>query len=77
MKEQEIKQQLEQAIKCEYLDIQSDGRHYQLTVVSSSFIGESRVMRQQSIYNVLRSYIEDGSIHAVTMKAYAPDEWEL
>lgn len=76
MKQQQIKQQLEQAIKCEYLDVQSDGSHCQLTVVSPAFSGETRVARQQLIYNVLRSQIDDGSIHAITMKTYAPEEWE-
>ena len=76
MNEQELEALIASAVNCQHVEIVSEGNHFQLIAVSPEFSGASRVLRQQKIYNVLKPYIEDGSIHAVTMKTYAPEEWE-
>lgn len=56
--------------------VEGDGYHYQITVVSQIFKELSRVKRQQMIYKLLKDWISEGSLHAVTMKTYTPQEWE-
>jgi acid stress-induced BolA-like protein IbaG/YrbA len=34
------------------------------------------VKRQQTVYGALRDAIASGSIHAVNIQAFTPDEWE-
>ena len=40
------------------------------------FDGMSRVKKQQSVYGPLMEFIADNRIHAVSIKAYTPAEWE-
>lgn len=59
-----------------YAQVEGDGYHYQVTVVSAAFDGLNQVKRQQKIYALLSEWIADGSLHAVTMKTMTPAEWE-
>lgn len=51
----------------------SGGAHYTLTLVSSHFAGKSQIMRHRIIYQVLQDLIPV-RIHALSIRAYAPDE---
>lgn len=66
-----IKQQLENID----VRVQSDGSHYQIIAIGEVFSGLNPVKKQQLIYGCLNSYIMDGTIHAVVIKAYTPAEW--
>lgn len=47
--------------------------HFNLTVVSESFSGQSRVQRQRTINAVLVEELA-GPVHALSIKARTPDE---
>lgn len=47
--------------------------HYRVTVVSSSFAGESRVARQRSVYALLDEEFSTG-LHALSVQALTPEE---
>lgn len=49
--------------------------HWNLIIVSDRFSGQSPVARQRAVYRALTAEMQDG-IHALTMKALTPDEWE-
>ena len=53
-----------------------DGRHFEITIVSSHFEGQRPVKKQQMVYAVLNEKIADGVIHAVMMKTLTPAEWQ-
>ncbi len=53
-----------------------DGRHFEITIVSSHFEGHRPVKKQQMVYAVLNEKIADGVIHAVMMKTLTPAEWQ-
>ena len=55
--------------------VESDGSHYQITAIGNVFAGLSPVKKQQLIYACLNKYIIDGTIHAVIIKTFTPDEW--
>ena len=52
-----------------------DGRHFTATVISPDFTGKNRVQKQQSVYAALGNHIADGTIHAISIKTFTPDEW--
>lgn len=49
--------------------------HFKLLLVSEKFRGRSRVERQQSVANLLKSEMDQG-LHALTMRVLTPEEWE-
>jgi len=55
--------------------VETDGSHYQVTAIGEVFSGLSPVKKQQLIYGCLNAHIMDGTIHAVIIKTYTPDEW--
>ncbi|WP_413736865.1 BolA family iron metabolism protein IbaG [Sodalis sp. RH21] len=55
--------------------VTGDGSHFQVIVVSERFDGMSRIKKQQAVYAPLMEYISDNRIHALSIKAYTPDEW--
>lgn len=51
--------------------------HWNLIVVSGRFEGLSRVQRQRTVYGVLDEEMKQKpGVHALTMKALTPAEWE-
>ena len=49
-----------------------DGNRALIEVASPIFADLSRVQRQQAVYQCIESYIADGTLHAVTIKAAPP-----
>lgn len=71
-----IKSTLISQLNLEEATVKSDGSHFQITVVGACFEGISRVKQQQMVLKLLADYIADGSMHAVSIKAYTPDAWQ-
>ena len=59
---------------CE-VQVDGDGYQYQITVIGDVFEGLNAVKRQQYVYAALNDKIQDGSVHAVTIKAFTPAQW--
>jgi len=55
--------------------VEVDGSHYQVTAIGEVFAGMGAVKKQQLIYGCLNQHIIDGTIHAVIIKTYTPEEW--
>jgi BolA family transcriptional regulator, general stress-responsive regulator len=53
----------------------SGGGHYRLVIVSPQFSGKSTVARHRMIYAALGPMMQQ-QIHALAIRAYAPDEAE-
>ena len=52
------------------------GGHYLLTVVSTRFAGKSPLARHRLVYDALREMMHK-NIHALSVKAYTPEEFDL
>ena len=72
----EIKRMIEAGIPGCEARVQGDGSHFEALVVSDAFEGKSMVDEQRMVYAVLDDKIQSGAIHALTIKAYTPQEWE-
>ena len=75
MDSNEVKGLLEaQLPECE-IHVQGEGSHYDIEVIGDVFSGLRPVKKQQLVYAALNEHIADGSIHAVNIRTYTPDEW--
>lgn len=75
MDTEKLKEQLHDALELEELLVKGDGANVEIIAVSDSFKEMSRVKRQQAVYGPLNPFIADGSIHAVSIKTYTPEDW--
>ncbi|WP_428775501.1 BolA family iron metabolism protein IbaG [Vibrio sp.] len=75
MESTQVQQILEQALTLEEVHVKGEGSHFEVIAVDASFEGMSRVKKQQLIYAPLMEYIQRNDIHAVSIKAYTPEEW--
>jgi len=57
------------------VDQVGDGNHFQAIIVTTAFAGKTLVERHQLVYGSLGGAMAD-RIHALSIKAYTPDEWE-
>jgi acid stress-induced BolA-like protein IbaG/YrbA len=70
----QIEEWIRAGIVCDALTVVGDGRHFEATIVSSSFAGLNRVQRQQSVNAVLREHFESELLHALSMRCLTPEE---
>jgi len=71
-----IKEKLEQALTLDVCIVKGENGTFQVIAVSEMFIDMSRVKKQQAIYVHLSDEIASNAIHALTIKALTPDEWQ-
>ena len=72
----EIKDVLMQALALQEAHVTGDGSHFQVIAVGELFADMRRVKKQQAVYAPLMEYIADNRIHALSIKAYTPQEWQ-
>ncbi|GAB3094197.1 BolA family transcriptional regulator [Aestuariicella hydrocarbonica] len=75
MQPEEIKALLQEKITGSQVEVNVDGSHVNLIVVSPAFEGLNPVKKQQLVYGALSDQIASGVIHAVNMKTYTPEQW--
>ena len=83
--ENQIQTKLNSAFQPAFLDVENESHkhnvppgsesHFRVTVVSVEFEGMSLVKRHQRINEVLSEEIE-GPVHALSIRAKTPEQWE-
>lgn len=73
---EKIKEKLEQALTLDVCIVKGENGTFQVTAVSEAFNDMSRVKKQQTIYAPLADDIASNAIHALTIKALTPAEWQ-
>jgi len=56
-------------------DLTGTSDHFQVTVISDEFEGLAPLERHRKVYAALGTDV-GGSIHALSIKAYTPDQWK-
>lgn len=51
-----------------------DNTHFQAIVIAEAFAGKPRLARHQQVYATLGSLVGT-DIHALSIRAYTPEEW--
>lgn len=54
----------------------NQGNKFEVLIVDDGFAGKRLVQRQQSVYAIVNPYIQSGQMHALTIHALTPDEYE-
>jgi stress-induced morphogen len=70
----EIEQLLQEALpdaQIEIVDLAGDQNHYKARIVSSAFVGKTRVQQHQLVYAALRGRM-GGELHALALETRAP-----
>lgn len=51
--------------------------HFKLTIVSDEFVGKTLVARHRMVYGLVHDLLtaNGGTLHALAIHAYTPDEW--
>lgn len=60
---------------CEF-EVQGEGANYDITAIGNAFEGLRPVKKQQLVYGALNDEIAEGSIHAVNIRTFTPQEWQ-
>lgn len=70
----EIEKALSEALPdCQFI-IENQDNKYEITAKGKVFTGLNPVERHKMIYQYIKKYIEEGSIHAVSIKALSPED---
>ncbi len=72
----EIKVLIEAGFESAQVIVNGDNGMFDTTVISDKFDGLSPVKKQQMVYATVNTQITSGAIHALSIKAYTPKEWE-
>ncbi len=76
MQPQDIRQLIEDHLpECE-VHAQGGNGKYEVLVIGECFDGLNAVKRQQMVYGAINQQIADGTVHAVTIKALTPRQWQ-
>jgi acid stress-induced BolA-like protein IbaG/YrbA len=76
MHPEDIKRLIEAGLRdCVAMVEGDDGRHFSVNVVSPDFIAKSRIQKQQLVYATINQYLTDGTLHAISIKTFTPEEW--
>lgn len=73
---EKIESVLRDALELEFIKVSGEGSHYKVIVVSEIFADLSRVKQQQTVYEPLSEWIASGELHALTIKAFTPEQWK-
>lgn len=71
----EVVQLVRQGINDANVMVEGEGCDLLITVVSSEFSDLASVKKQQLVMATLKEPLASGKLHAVSIKAYTPEEW--
>ncbi len=72
----QLKALIADGLPCDYLEVDGDGRHWYATVVSAEFDGKRAIARHQRVYATLGDKMKTDEVHALSIKAFTPTEWD-
>lgn len=76
MDPREIKRLIEAGIPGTQAQVNGAEGKYEAVVVGPAFAGLTAVRRHQLVYGTVKEQIASGALHALTIKAYTPAEWQ-
>ncbi len=76
METTDIKNLIEDGIANSEAIVTGDAGKYEATVISPEFEGLSMLKEHQLVYKTVNAQIASGELHALTIRAYTPEEWE-
>ena len=59
-----------------HIDAVNEGNKFELLIVDNAFEGKRFVARQQMIFALVNEHIQSGAMHALTIHALTPAEYD-
>jgi acid stress-induced BolA-like protein IbaG/YrbA len=69
-----VKQLILEQIPDAHIEVSGDGYKYEAEVVSAAFAGLNTLKRHQLVYAAVNTAITSGQLHALSIRAFTPDE---
>lgn len=76
MNPEDVKALVEAGIDDAEVAVEGAGDKFDIRVVSPAFEGLMPVKKQKLVYSCINDKIADGSIHAVNIQTWTPEEWD-
>jgi acid stress-induced BolA-like protein IbaG/YrbA len=57
-------------------DVTGKGNHLKALVISSEFVGQSKVKQHKMVYGALQEHLTSKVIHSLALNTYTPEIWE-
>ncbi len=76
MLQDKIKAAIEAHIPGAQVTVEGEGCNATVTVVSEAFTGKSLLQKQRMVYAAVNDMIASGELHALTIRAHTPEEWQ-
>lgn len=80
MTAQQLKAKIETlapSTQVEVIDLTGTQDHYQALVVSPVFEGKMMIEQHRMVYKLLQAEMSSGELHALTLKTYTPQQYQL
>lgn len=73
-----VHERLEKAFgeNVEVRDLTGTDNHFEVRIVSAAFEGKTPVERHKLVYAPLRDWIDDDTVHALSVRAHTPAQHE-
>lgn len=71
---EQVQHYITAGLKCDHIEVNGDGRHFDAIIVSPEFSGKNMVQQHQRVYQILGDRMRE-EIHALSMKTYSPEDW--
>jgi acid stress-induced BolA-like protein IbaG/YrbA len=69
-----IKTSIVTGLRCEHVEVNGDGQHWEAVIVSAAFEGLGKVRQHQLVYAALGDRMRE-EIHALSMTTLTPAQW--
>lgn len=76
MQPEKIKDLIETGLSTSTAFVEGDGSHFTAVVIYAGFSGKSRLQKQQLVYDTVRNHLLDGTLHALSIQTFTPEEWQ-
>lgn len=76
MQSEEIKYLIENGLTHAKAIVEGDGTHFTAIVICQAFAGKSRLNKQQLVYATVQKELLDGTLHALSVQTFTPEEWQ-
>lgn len=77
MKQETVEKIIKEIVPDSDIEVEGKECDFSVTIISEAFEGLSMMQRQQKILAGFRRYLADGSLHALSIKAFTQAEWNV
>jgi len=76
MTPEQLKQLVEDGMDAVSIETSGAGGKFEVEICSAAFNDLNTLKRHQLVYKIVNEYISSGELHALSIKAYTPEEYE-